>query len=449
MMRGENILLSEKEARRVYVMEKVLEGQLTVKEGARLLNLSERQVKRLKKGMKEKGVLALAHGNRGRTPKHAISKDIKDMVASLAQSLYKNASAQQMAELLNEYQDINISPQSIRRILKEKAILNPHSRHHRRRHKSRDRAPKEGLLIQFDASPYEWLPESGSKLCLHGAIDDATGKILGLSFRLTEDLKGYFEVLRQVITYHGIPRALYSDGHAIFFSPKKDKLSIEEELAGHKVSLTQFGRALHELGVAHIHARSPQAKGRIERLWETLQGRLVVELRVAGISTVEEANTFLPGFIKRFNGRFSVNAKDPEAAYKKAPAHEILDTVLCIKEQRKASNGSVISYHGQLYRLVDKKDRVVSLPPRAKVDVLLHPDSSQDAVYQGRRYGLMPFFPKPLQKPIEKEHARPVDHKPSKDHPWRKLRIPKPDRDPVESYFRQHEKDHNEAIGWL
>jgi transposase len=173
MMRGENILLSEKEARRVYVMEKVLEGQLTVKEGARLLNLSERQVKRLKKGMKEKGVLALAHGNRGRTPKHAISKDIKDMVASLAQSLYKNASAQQMAELLNEYQDINISPQSIRRILKEKAILNPHSRHHRRRHKSRDRAPKEGLLIQFDASPYEWLPESGSKLCLHGAIDDA------------------------------------------------------------------------------------------------------------------------------------------------------------------------------------------------------------------------------------------------------------------------------------
>lgn len=276
--------MSSKEARRVYVMEQVKDGRMTVRQGAECLELSERQVKRLKKGMKEKGVAALAHGNRGRTPKHTISKDIRDLVASLATGIYKDTSAEHISEMLNLNQGICVSGKSIVRILREKGILDPHVQKHRRRRKSRDRAPKEGMLVQVDASPYEWLEERGPNLNLHGAIDDATSKVLGLHFRPEEDLKGYFETLRQVVTRHGIPRALYSDGHTIFFSPKKDKLTIEQELAGEQVSLTQFGRALDQLGIIHIHARSPQAKGRIERLWETLQSRLVVELRVAGIS---------------------------------------------------------------------------------------------------------------------------------------------------------------------
>lgn len=437
--------MSSKEARRVYVMEQVGERKITIRQAAEFLGLSERQVKRLKKGMKEKGVAALAHGNRGRTPKHTISKDIRDMVASLATGNYKNASAEHMSELLGLNQGVSISGKSIVRILRERGILDPRAQKHRRRRKSRDRAPKEGMLVQVDASPHEWLEERGPKLNLHGAIDDATGKVLGLHFRPQEDLKGYLETLNQVVTRHGIPRALYSDGHAIFFSPKKDKLTIEQELAGEQVALTQFGRALDQLGIIHIHARSPQAKGRIERLWETLQSRLVVELRVADISTAEEANAFLPSFIERFNKRFAVQATDPEPAYISAPTREAIETVLCVKEQRTASNGSVISYRGQTYRLVDKRGRALSLPPRAKIEVLLHLDNSTDALYQGQRYQLEAFsIPKPEPRPPQPVQRKPVGHKPSPDNPWLKFTLPKRRRDPIESYFRKHEYEHSQ-----
>ncbi len=436
--------MSKKEARRVYVMEQVVEGKMTVRQGAQCLGLSERQVKRLKKGMKEKGVAALAHGNRGRSPKHTISKHIRDEIASLAAGLYKGASAEHMSELLSENQGIRVSGKSITRILREKGILDPCAKKHRRRRKSRDRVPKEGLLVQVDASPYDWLEGRGPKMHLHGVIDDATSKVLGLHFRLEEDLKGYLEALRQVVTKHGVPRAVYSDGHTIFFSPKKDKLTIEQELAGEQVSLTQLGRALDQLGIIQVRAGSPQAKGRVERLWETLQSRLVVELRVAGISTMEDANAFLPRFIERFNKRFAVEAQDPEPAYMPIPAQEEVDTILCVKEPRIASNGSTISYRGQTYRLVDHKGRVLSLPPRAKVEVLLHLDNSIDALYMGQRYQLEAFSaPKPESRPSEPVQRKPVGHKPSPDNPWVKFRLPpRVPHDPVESYFRKHEVAH-------
>lgn len=442
--------MNRKEARRVYVMQKVAAGALTVRQGAELLELSERQVKRLKKGMKEKGEAALAHGNRGRTPKHAINQDTRELVVSLATGLYEGASAEHMSELLTSNQQVSVSGKSVTRILREKGVLSPAAAHHRRRRKSRDRMPKEGLLVQADASSYQWLEGRGPALSLHGAIDDATSKVLGLHFRPTEDLKGYFEMLRQVVTRHGIPRALYTDGHTIFFSSAKDKLTIEEELAGQQAALTQFGRALNELGISQIRARSPQAKGRVERLWETLQSRLVVELRVAGISTTEQANAFLPGFIERFNARFAVEAADPESAYIKAPSRKVMDTSLCVKEPRTASNGSVISYRGQLYRLIDEKDRILSMPPSAKVDILFHLDNSTDALYQGRRYRLQPYTPpKPAPKPQREPRPKPVGRKPGADHPWVKFGLTKPRRDPVESYFRKHEQEHNEPGSWL
>lgn len=435
--------MSTKEARRVFVIEKVVEGELTVRQGAECLGLSERQVKRLKKGMKEKGVAALAHGNRGRTPKHTISKDIREQVVSLATESYKGASAEHMSDLLGENQKVFLSGKSITRVLRREGVWDPYVKKHRRRRKSRDRMPKEGVLVQVDSSPCDWLEERGPRLDLHGAIDDATSKVLGLHFRLQEDLKGYFETLSQVIARHGVPRALYSDGHTIFFSPKKDKLTIEQELAGEQVALTQFGRALDQLGINHIHARSPQAKGRIERLWETLQSRLVIELRVAGISTMEEANSFLPDFIEKFNKRFAVEAADPEPAYMKTPGRAVIDTVLCVKEQRTASNGSVISYRNRTYRLADAKGNVLCLPPKAKVEILLHLDGSTDAFYQEQQYRLEPFSkPKPQPRPELRAQRKGVGRKPSPDNPWLNFTLQKPRRDPVEDYFRKREANH-------
>ena len=342
--------MKPKEAKRVNVVEQLVKGTITVSQAAGLLCLSERQVKRIRKGVKEQGLSYLAHKNRGRKPKHAISEETRRKVAALALNDYKGASCIHIAELLELYQQLSISSRSVRRILNQTGIINIHSHKAPRRRRSRDRMPREGMLAQIDASPFNWLEDRGPKLSLHGSIDDATGKILGLRFEPEECLLGYMHVLWQMAQNGTLAKQFYSDRHSIFFSPKKDKLTIEEELAGITEALTQYGRILEELGATHIPAYSAQAKGRIERLWGTLQHRLIIEMRIAGISTLHEANAFLPGFIERFNKRFAVKPADPEPDY--LPTPKAIDCIICVKQNRKASNGSTISYLGQTYRLL-------------------------------------------------------------------------------------------------
>jgi hypothetical protein len=259
-------------------------------------------------------------------------------------------------------------------------------------------------------------------MSLHGLIDDATGKILALHFRPHEDLFGYLQVLRTMADNHGIPRSLYSDRHSIFFSPNKDKLSIEEELAGVKVPLTQFGKALHELSINHIPARSPQAKGRVERLWGTLQSRLVIEMRLDAVSSIEQANAFLPGFIRRFNQHFAVVATDPVTAFKTAPPANLLDQIISFREERKASNGSTISFSGKVYQLIDDQGSIVALSPRSKVSVRLHLDGSINALHHGFLYDLKEYV-KPLNAEYDAKDSKNVERKkfiPAADHPWRR-----------------------------
>lgn len=448
-MKGGTVLLSEKEARRVYVMDQLLKGVLTVREAAGLLGLSERQVKRLKGGMKKEGVAFLAHKNRGRKPKHALPEEVSALVVSLFQGEYHGASCPHLAELLAQHHGIIISPRTVHRILSRRGLLS-RTRRKARRRRCRERMPQEGLLIQCDGSPFDWLEGRGPKLTLLGAIDDATGKILGLCFRPEEDTLGYFLLFSQVVQNHGVPYSVYSDRHSIFFSPKTDKLSIEEELAGKKVSLTQLGRALNELGVIHIRSRSPQGRGRIERLWNTLQSRLVVELRIAGITTCEEANAFLPDFIARYNARFAVAPADPQPAYRPAPPPHQLEQVLCFKEERKASRGSTISYYGCTYQLVDAKGSVVSLQPRSKITVLTHLDGSRSALYNGKRFFLQPFasLPKSASSTESSGNQQQVSsrrgaQKPAPDHPWRKPRQKRSrlvELDPVEAYYEDKQR---------
>jgi len=414
-MNRSEILLSPKESRRLSVMEKVLEGSITISQAASLLNLSERHVLRLKGGMKKHGVAFLAHKNRGKKPKHAISEEIKKKIVSLALTDYKGASNQHFSELLEEYQDIKISPKSIGRILAQNHIQNPHSHKAAKKRRSRDRMPQEGLLVQCDASPFLWLEDRAPLLNLHGAIDDATGKILGLYFRPQEDSLGYMQILYQVCINYGLPVSLYSDRHTIFFSPNMDKLSIDDELAGKKVNLTNFGSILKDLNINHIPARSPQAKGRIERLWGTLQHRLVIELRIAGISTIEEANAFLPGFIARFNKRFAVLPENPIPAFRPSPSESKLYQIFSFREDRKASSGSSISFNRRTYQLV--KDGVVQfLSPKAKVTVLTHMDGTLGALYKDQYYELKEFkqarkqFIEPVPKKPRKTYTPPLDH---------------------------------------
>ena len=418
-----NIFLSQKEARRLYVIEQTIAGKLTVRQAAELLGLSCRQVKRLKKGVANTGAASLAHKNRGKKPKHSIATEVRDTIVSLAISMYKNASCVQLAELLAEHHGITVSSRSVRRILRAAGIPLKYARKPAKKRRSRARMPAAGMLVQADASSFAWFEDRGPTAALHGIIDDATGQILALHFRPTESLLGYFTVLLQMLVRFGVPKAFYSDRHSIFFSPKKDKLSLEEEPAGKKVALTQFGRALSELGLRHIDARSPQAKGRVERLWKTLRGRLTIELRLAGISSIEAANAFLPGFIAKFNARFGVEPTLPEPAFAPCPAKDVLDRIVCRKETRLASGGSTISFMGRTYRLLAKSGSALPLSRGAKIEVLIHLDGRLSALYGGKHYELKEFqanATRASQAPAQVEKpARKSPYSPPATHPWR------------------------------
>lgn len=419
-MKGE-LRLSQKEARRLYVMEQLCAGHLTVEQAALALDLSTRQVKRLKKRFAIDQAAALVHGNRGRQPAHTIPKEVRQIIAERAQNAYRETSCEHMAELLSRFDNIHVSGKSVARILKAAGIPLRYLHKPARRRRSRDRMPQLGLLVQLDASQHAWLEDRGPELHLHGAIDDATGRILGLRFELQETTLGYLHVLEQMLSHHGVPHSIYTDRRTVFFSPKAGKLSIEQELAGETDALTQLGYVLNDLGIHHIPASSPQAKGRIERLWGTLQSRLIVELRVANISTLEDANRFLLTFQDEFNHRFAVGPADPVSALKPSPTPARLRQILTIRRgHRLASRGSTISYAGVTYQLTSSH-RIASLAPRSSVQVLTHMDGAISAWYEGAYYELTPYHPKPkrplsTQAPMPK--AAPKPPKPNKDHPW-------------------------------
>jgi hypothetical protein len=285
----------------------------------------------------------------------------------------------------------------------------------------------------MDASPYEWI--SGIKCSLHGAIDDARGNITGLYFCENECLNGYFEVKRQTILEYGLPVSVYVDRHIIFKAPSNTKPTIYDEFEGKTLAYTQFSRAMQELSIGMVYAYSPQAKGRIERLWGTLQDRLALELRLAGISSLKEANAFLPGFIRRFNARFAVVPREPQSAYRPLPVcvpacacthadrqrtgreeHINIDYILCRKETRKASQGSTFSFGGQTYQL-SKNNQVVPIPNKAAITVLTNPRFGMRAEYKGGVYEVRKTV-RPARVIPKKDRVKRFI-KVKDDHPWK------------------------------
>jgi len=407
-------LMTKKELVRVHVIKSLIEDKMTSRDAAEVLSLSERQIKRLKAGVKKEGEVFVIHKNRGRKPKHTIPGEIREEIVFLARNKYKGVNYTHLSELLKEHEGITISQSSVSRILKAKGIKSPRKHRSPKPHRTRERKPQEGLLLQMDASPYEWIP--GIKCSLHGAIDDARGNITGLHFCENECLNGYFEVKRQTILEYGLPISIYVDRHTIFKAPSNAKLTIYDELEGKAFAYTQFSRAMQELSIGIIYAYSPQAKGRIERLWETLQDRLTLELRLAGIKSIKEANAFLPGFIKRFNARFAVVPREPQSAYRPLEEYINIDYMLCRKETRKASHGSTFSFGGQIYQL-SKNNQVVSIPNKATITVLTSPRFGIRAEYKEDVYQVRKAV-RPARVIAKKDKVKRFI-KVKDDHPWR------------------------------
>lgn len=345
----EGLTLSKREERRLNLIVAIEGKQVTVAEVAQALGLSERQVSRLLSRYRVEGIRGLVHQNRGKTSGRRTPEAVRRQVVALAAGAYDGANDSHLTELLAEREGMSLSRPTVRRILREAGRRSPR-RHRSPQHRSRrERYPQEGMLLQIDGSLHPWLEERGPKLCLLGAIDDATGEIAGAVFREHEDTQGYFLLLDQILKSKGIPQALYSDRHSIFRAANGPE-SLEEQLAGERRP-TQFGEALAALGIELILANSPQAKGRIERLWGTLQSRLVVELRLAGAMSLEAANRFLAGYLPRLNQEFRVSAVQAGSAYRPLDPAVQLPAILCFKYYRTVALDNTVALDRRVFQL--------------------------------------------------------------------------------------------------
>ena len=391
------ISLTREQHNRNVTIEKANAGFITVREAAEQLGISERQVQRLKKEVKNHGPAAFIHKNTNIIPSNAISEKTKAEILRIRKKPgYKDANFKHLQELLSVHHQIEVSYSSLYRILTADGQKSPKKRRRFKLHRKRKRQAQAGSLVQIDASPYDWL-STGTVLSLHGNIDDATGQVMGLYLCKNECMLGYHEIMRRMINVFGIPAAMYADRHTIFRSPNVDKAKAVDAPLGMKATETQFGRAMSELGIHIIAARSPQAKGRIERLWGTLQSRLPVEFEINGINDIEVANDFLSNYVFAFNSEFAVEPEDNESDFMPLEEGTVLDHILCIKEKRKLDNGQTFKYKGKQFQ-IEKSAYSHWLPPKAEVTIMTSPQIGIKAGYKN-----MVFDTKPIRQKVKEE----------------------------------------------
>ena len=381
-------MLKQEEIKRATLIEACIKGQCTVKQVATALGLSERRVKQIKKEVKENGVKSIAHGNRGRKPKNTIPDETRKRILELRSSYeYEISNFKHFQELLKERENIDISYSALYNILHNAGIKSPKKHRKTKLHHRRKRKECEGMMLQADGTPFDWFG-NGERYSLHGFVDDATGKITGLYMCKNECLLGYLEVLRQTLENYGIPISLYPDKYSVFFPPKKvnDHITIEEQLNGREKGITQFGRIVEELGIDMFPANSPQAKGRIERLWETLQSRLVTEFRIHNIKTIEDANSFLVQYIQEYNSKFAIEASSKKSVFLKLPKRYNLDELLCVRFERTIDNAGVFSIKNSKFEIIDRK-----LPPKTKVQIYLSQKIGMRVKANNKIYDVQPL----------------------------------------------------------
>lgn len=349
VMKG--LTLTQREQARLQTLNLVLEKQAGVGEAAYLLGISKRHVWRIMAAYRMEGAVALVHGNRGRRPVNAIPEDLKQRVTMLARTRYVGFNHTHMTEMLEEREGVTLARSTVRQILVGAELTSPRHRRQPRHRCRRDRMSQEGMLLQMDGSYHDWLEGRGPWLTLLLAVDDATGTVPYALFNEWENSHGYFRLLEGIIQRRGVPLAVYTDRHAVFQSrdsaPKGDERQVVVEQ-----QRTQVGRALGELGVHQVFARSPQAKGRVERAGGTFQDRLVSELRLAGVRTMDEANRVLIEFLPRFNKRFAVPPTQTSCAYRIVDPEVDLEAILCFKHCRKVARDNTVKYKWHTLQLL-------------------------------------------------------------------------------------------------
>lgn len=336
------------------IIKDACSGKYTKRQAAQYSGLSIAQIGVLKRTYRKIGEAAWVHGNKGRKPSTTIAQKTKDEIIMCYKKEFAGYNFTFFHKYVRECKNIRISYKSVYLILTQADIASPEKRRVPKKkpvHRPRYRKEHEGELIQADATPYDWFG-TGKKDNLHGSIDDATNEITGLYMCENECIYGYQEVFRQTVQRKGIPSASYTDKHAIFcVTPKnKDKLTVQEQLDGLHEKRTQWQDILSELHIEQILAHSPQAKGRIERLWRTIKGRLPWYFTQRNIKTIEAANIFLQEFIDIYNAEFAIKPAQSTSFYRRAP--ENIDDILCVKIARKTDLSGVFTLHGYRFQML-------------------------------------------------------------------------------------------------
>ena len=409
MVREDRVIMSVKELRRVHVIRQTMEKKLTQVKAGTLLGLTPRHIRRLIERVAQAGDQGLAHRGRGKPSNRQIPEKVQTKALTLYAQRYGDFGPTLAAEKLAERHGITISAETVRGWLLAKGVT--HFQRRKRPHRAwRERKAHVGELLQLDGSHHDWLEGRGPRCVRMADIDDASSRVLARFYEYEGTIPA-MDSFQRYVTRYGIPLAVYADRHTTYQSPAKP--TVEEQLAGRE-PLSQFGRALSELGVELIPAHSPQAKGRVERLFKTVQDRLVKELRLAGVSTLEAANRFLDGYLPIDNRRFSVQPAQPADLHRPRPASRELDRSLCIKTTRCLRKDFTIAHQRGLYQIHDTI-RASHVLVEERVD------GTMQITHQGRPLGFHAITSRPMKAGEAKMVHQPrCPVAPRPDHPWRK-----------------------------
>jgi len=414
-MAEEDIIMARpRELKRLDVIRKVMERVIKQVEAAEILSLSGRQIRRIVKRIRREGDRGIVHRLRGRPSNRRTPDPVKDKVIRLYRAQYKDFGPTLASEKLLEREGIRMSDETLRRWLLEAGDWKK-SRRHRSHRQWRERKAHEGEMVQMDGSHHDWFEGRGPWCVLMGYIDDARGRVFGRFYGYEGTIPA-MDSFKRYIRKYGLPLSVYLDRYKTYKSTAKP--SLEDEL-NDREPLSDFERALKELGVEVRHANSPQAKGRIERLFRTLQDRLVKEMRLRGIRTLEEANAFLEEYLPIYNRRFSVRPRERGNLHRPLARGLDLDAILCIKTERTLRNDFTVAHHRKLYQVEDKVNA-------SKVIVQDRMDGFIHITHKNRALR----FREITERPILEKRASPVvkvrrSSTPSTDHPWRGFKFGK------------------------
>jgi transposase len=407
-MEQEKILMGQRELRRWHLMELAKAGKITLKEAGEKIGVSYRQAKRIRRAIRERGIKGVVHGNRGQPSNHRLKESLREKVLGLSREVYWDFNDTHFTEKLRECEGIDLNRETVRK-LRRKAGIEPKRRRRAPGHrKRRERMAQEGAMVLWDGSPHHWLGPDQPACCLMAAIDDATGKLLVARFFPFEGSSGYLWLLREVVKRYGIPLVMYHDRHGSLYR-NDSHWSLEEQLAGRQEP-TQVGLALEALGIESIAALSPQAKGRIERLFGTLQDRLIAELGLEGVQSLEAANRFLKTFIPRFNRRFALCPRESEEAWRKVPPDLDLDRMISFRYRSVVGNDNSVRIGGLILDLPPGPHRRSYAKAQVEVRQLL--DGSWRVYYQDQLIAKHPSTE--LRDPVRAlKHPRRIKGAPS------------------------------------